>query len=453
MARKKSTEDLPQEPVTETETDGPVAGQDTGTRAKQLQVPKDEIPDAEIVAEPDLPQETELRAQSEQPAAEESASETQAEPETATLPERETPDAAERDASAETEREPSPTRADPAPTQAQTPPPEKSGFFPMLIGGVVAAGLGYGAHMLTQTEPAPSPQVTAEIAQLRAIIAAIPAPQNPSPAFDPSDLMAQIDDLRAQIAALPVESSAPVADGGADDDAIAALAEQSARIDALAQTMDAVRAEFDASIAELNSLRAQLDAGSAELGSLRAQIDEVRDIAEIRVRDAEAAIDLALARAGLDSLSAALITGTSFSAALGQIAQGGFDVPAALSARATTGIPTLEVLQESFAPAARDGLRASLLDAPTESTLEKISNFLRAQVGAMSTAPRDGDDPDAILSRANAALIDGNLAAAMAELAPLPEAARSAMASWLGNAQARLDAEVALADLTAQINQ
>ena len=62
-------------------------------------------------------------------------------------------------------------------------------------------------------------------------------------------------------------------------------------------------------------------------------------------------------------------------------------------------------------------------------------------------APRDGTDPDAVLSRAEAAVNTGDLPAALSELAALPPEAVAAAALWRGQAELRLAAEAAVADL------
>jgi hypothetical protein len=80
--------------------------------------------------------------------------------------------------------------------------------------------------------------------------------------------------------------------------------------------------------------------------------------------------------------------------------------------------------------------------------MERFGAFLRSQTGARSTAPRAGDDPDAVLSRAEGALAEGQIAAALTLLEALPEAGRAEVAAWRAAAEARLaavDAAEALA--------
>ena len=69
-----------------------------------------------------------------------------------------------------------------------------------------------------------------------------------------------------------------------------------------------------------------------------------------------------------------------------------------------------------------------------------IGNFLKTQLQARSVTPKDGDDADAVLSRAEAALKDGRLSDTLAELDTLPEASKAEMSPWMEAAKARQDA-------------
>lgn len=120
-----------------------------------------------------------------------------------------------------------------------------------------------------------------------------------------------------------------------------------------------------------------------------------------------------------------------------------------LADHAAAGLPTIASLRDSFPAAARDGLEAALRANMGESWTDRVSNFLRSQTGLRSLTPREGDDPDAVLSRAEAALEAGDVAGALAELERLPDAAKPALADWTASARVRLEAEAAFATLAA----
>ncbi|NCM97487.1 MAG: hypothetical protein GW948_09390, partial [Rhodobacterales bacterium] len=111
--------------------------------------------------------------------------------------------------------------------------------------------------------------------------------------------------------------------------------------------------------------------------------------------------------------------------------------------------PTLAALQAAFPEAARAALDAALRADMGTSLTQRMTAFLRTQTGARSLTPREGTDPDAVLSRAEAALLGGDLAGAQAEIGALPPEAQAAMADWQALAERRLAATDALAALVA----
>jgi hypothetical protein len=121
-----------------------------------------------------------------------------------------------------------------------------------------------------------------------------------------------------------------------------------------------------------------------------------------------------------------------------------------LADNATAGLPSLQSLQATFPDTARTALEAALRANMGESWSERVGNFLRTQVGVRSLTPREGPDPDAILSRAEASLSAGDVAQALVEIAKLPTPAQDALAAWRAQAQLRLDAQAALRALLAK---
>ena len=65
-----------------------------------------------------------------------------------------------------------------------------------------------------------------------------------------------------------------------------------------------------------------------------------------------------------------------------------------------------------------------------------------------SVTPREGTDPDAVLSRAEAAVGEGRLSDSMAEIGALPEVVRAEMAGWMALAEGRVAAVSALQTLS-----
>ena len=440
-ASKTAPEDAvvaPETPEIAPLADGPAQmGDDTVTAPETSDQPEsaaeDTTPQAtvEIEAAPDS-----LDVQAEKPDAPEAAESTLSE--TGDAPAT-TPDATTPEPVTDSKPDTQPT----APV-APTPHANRGGFFPMLLGGLVAGGIGYGAHVYqTAQQPAVGGDLDAlraELVDLRATMAQgsdLSALESQIAALEPSvvpeltALEAAMEDLRAQIAALPAPTD---------------TSDLQAQIEAL-------NAEAPVDLGPVQDSLAALEAAYAplpdQIAALQADMDDLRKLATEDVAQAEAAVDSAMASAGLDRIRAALVTGAPFEDAIAQLMQAGVDVPAALQ-DAAGGVQTVEALQGSYDPAARAALAASLQSAPADSATEKLGNFFRAQIGARSLAPREGDDPDAITARAGVAVADGDLAAARDELASLPEAGRAAISDWLGAVETRLNAAAALDALQAE---
>lgn len=331
---------------------------------------------------------------------------------------------------------------DPVTTEPTLPPPppppapRRNTLLPMVAGGAIAAALGFAAAQylpLTQGTSALQAQLdaqSAELAALKSRLSELPAADTSlsdrlatletAPQTAP-DLTPRLDALDAAVAAL---QSAPP--GTADRTALAALQLQ---IDALKQGGVPAAAIADASAA----LDAKLADADARLAAVMA--------------DADALAKTSIQRAALRQLHSALDSGAPYATALADL--GDMTMPAVLADHDASGLPTLQSLRLSFPDAARAALDAALKANMGESWSDRVANFLRGQSGARSLTPREGTDPDAILSRAEAALAAGDLTTTLTETTALPPEAQSAMAGWLTQAQLRQDATLAVQSLLA----
>src|SRR5690606_16625940 len=105
----------------------------------------------------------------------------------------------------------------------------------------------------------------------------------------------------------------------------------------------------------------------------------------------------------LSRIETAMDSGAGYASAIADLRQLGITVPEPLIAAAETGVPTQPALEARFPEAARAALAAARsADAGGEGG--GFGAFLKTQLGARSLEPREGTDPDAILSRAEAAL-------------------------------------------------
>lgn len=344
-----------------------------------------------------------------------------------------------------------PDRASPPPASSAPPPPRQGSGFLLILGGVVAAALGYGvAQFVPDGWPidAAQRQISAlerKLDEQAALIAGLQAPDTTI-----ADRMAS---LEAQLAAVPA----------GDPDAVAALR---AEADDLRQQVAALQAALDQGALapvqeELADLRASVAAlpdttGVADqLEAMKAAAEAERAAAEARAEalraEAETTARAAMVRGAILRVQAALEGGGPFDAALGDLASAGIELPARLTANAE-GIATLAELQAEFPAAARAALAATQHVETDAAVTDRLGAFLRRQTGMRSLTPREGDDPDAILSRAEAALRRGDLAATLAELDTAPPEAAPALSEWRALAETRAEAAAALADLAASID-
>jgi len=336
---------------------------------------------------------------------------------------------------AEPER-PAEPKSDPVPAPV---PGRKGGWLGPILGGVIAAGAGYG---LAQYVPNGWP-----LQDTSALQAALTAQQQETAA-----LKTQLDELSVRLAA---QDTAAAPDLAPLDTRIAALESRLTAIEALpTDGSGASSAALAAQDAAIKQMQAQLQAlqtatPSLDTAAAEALLQDAQDAAAKIKADAEAVARTAEARAALGRLQAALDSGSAYAAALPALGQ----VPEILTNNAETGLPTLAALQDSFPEAARAALEAALRANMGESWGERVTSFLRSQTGARSLTPREGNDPDAILSRAEAALTNGDLATALAEIATLPAEAQAALQGWRSTVESRIAAQQAVADLAATIGE
>ncbi len=281
-----------------------------------------------------------------------------------------------------------------------------------------------------------------------------------------AEQVAEIADLRGQIAALPTAPTQGDIDSAvlaSTEASAAALADLAGRMDDLALRFEALEArpfsavpegQFDDAMkAALAALQADLDAQRAEIQSLAASASEELEAAQTAAAEVAAATAAAardtLAKSALAQIVAAIDTGVAFDGHLADLEDAlGAAAPAGLAAAAREGVATLSELQDSFPDAARAALAAARDAGEDGSAVTKFIGFLRQQFEVRSVEPREGDDVDAILSRAEAALRGGDLDSAMAELGALPAIATEKLADWRTRAEARAAAVAGAAELT-----
>lgn len=271
-----------------------------------------------------------------------------------------------------------------------------------------------------------------------------------------------IENLTLRLDALDVRVSTlekrPIAEN-LSDDAIAAYERELDMVRrALADERDNLRESFDALIAEQGERMAGVvDAEKARIDGLlanaQAMVDDANVMADKTARLQEEAMRaqaIAAAQSSVALVRGALAEGDAFADKLGPITDAGVEIPAGLTAAADDGAPTQGLLLAEFPPAAREALDAARYSDPE--AVKGLGAFLKRQLGARSTTPQEGNDTDAILSRAEAALQREDLTTALIELEALPEVAAAEMSGWVDLATTRRDALEAIDNVAADLN-
>lgn len=323
-------------------------------------------------------------------------------------------------------------------------PEHSSGFIPMVLGGLVAGGIGFGAsYYLNQSASDGASdfesKVTSQIEQnanaissLGETVSALPEVPDLSGLTDEQgNLAAAMDSVIDRLTAVETQFAAldqrltdvekrPMTEGASD----AAIAAYERELKALQDTMAAQRAEIETLAQEARSMEG----------------------------NAEETAKATMLRSALTRIQTAIDSGSGFAPALGDLQAGGVDVPAALSEVAENGVMSLAQLQSSFPDAARAALAVSRRQAAESGEQSGFSAFLKNQLGTRSLEPREGNDPDAVLSRAEAAAREGRLTDTLAEIEALPEVGRSALAEWTANVTRRQAAVSAVEALGQELN-
>lgn len=331
--------------------------------------------------------------------------------------------------------------------EAESPQPlapahaaQKASAMPMIFGGIIAGLIGFAAAWAIWGRDGSAAELGARLTQQEDAAAGTSAAlEGKASAEDLAALDTRVAALESAPAAT-VDTSALEASVAAQEETVAALA---ARIDTLEKapvegsTDEASQAALAAYGREVEALRAEV---AEQMSQMNAALDAAKETeaqAAARQEEAAAAAARAAEQSALLDVQQALDAGTPYSEALGRISSA--EIPEGLAAHAEEGVMTLDALKESFPAAARNALKVSREETAGEEG-GGFGSWITRQVGARSLEPKEGDDPDAVLSRAEAALNAGDLATTLDELSALPPGGQAAMDQWIAQASRRNDA-------------
>lgn len=322
------------------------------------------------------------------------------------------------------------------------------GLGPMLLGGVVTAAIGFGAAQYTQSNGWPFPQDNTEIDALTTLVE-IQKSQS-------AKLKTDLASLQAELAKLPKHTE--LTELGVR------LAEKSKSIEDVSGKLDlALRRLTDLENRPIPEVGATVEAVQTyerELTAMRQMFEE--ELTRIDAAQKQAAkageatteqANNALKRASVARINAAIESGIPFEEAILGLVSMGMNIPDSLISVSNSGVPTLAALQEQFPEAARAALKAAVTPDSEPGNISKIGALLKTQLGARSLEPQEGNDANAVLSRAEDALRNDKLAAAISELAGLSEPAMAQLTIWIEQANIRLTSVMSVTALNAELNK
>jgi hypothetical protein len=338
--------------------------------------------------------------------------------------------------------EPIAASSEPGPQSPPAPqplPPRRTGVLGPLFGGALAAIGGFALSHFNIFGLA-APETPDAVASLSAQVAEMTAAQTAAT----DALSGEISALSGRVATL---ESAPVPELP-DLSRLDELEQRLAAIEAMPAGGGASTAALTAKLADLEQRLSSLPATSTDpalrqkLDDALARLSDAEAAATARAAEAEAAATAAARQKALDILSALVANGQPFATELQALADP--SLTEALGTMADTGVPTLATLKAEFPDAARAALQAAREISAEDGWGDRLVDFLASQTGARSVTPREGTDPDAVLSRAEFALSEGRVADALAEIQPLDPAIKAPLDAWSAQAKTYLAATAAL---------
>jgi hypothetical protein len=303
----------------------------------------------------------------------------------------------------------------------------------------IGAGLWFGGYVppgLLLAFPNAQPTNNAAIAEISArlnkIEGTIATQQQPVPPPQPDPAL--VSRLAAAEAATKSLSDSLAALKQRVDDAAAAAQ------NALAQAKSA---------AQTNVARSDLEALAGRIAALESAVKVVSD--DLKHETATADDRAARLTVAAEALRATVERGAPYPAELAAAKSLGADqsVTASLEPFAAAGVPAAAALARELAgliPALRQAADPALSDSSFLSRLERNAQRL-VRITPVDAPP--GDDPGSVVTRIGVDAARADIAAALADIAKLPDAAKPLAAAWVEKAQARNTALAASRKLAA----
>src|SRR5258708_9409008 len=311
----------------------------------------------------------------------------------------------------------------------------------IAAGALVVAAIGVGlwfAGYVPAREPPASPRAqspnNAAIAEISARLKKIEgtlstqqqavAPPQPDPAL--------VSRLAAAEAATKSQSDSLAALTHRVDDAAAAAQNALAQARSASTAADAAKSAAQADVA-----RGDLDAQAARIAALESTM---KTLSDAMMRQAATADDrVARLTIAAEALRATVERGAPYQVELAAAKSLGADpsATAPLEPFAAAGVPGAAALARELASLAPALQQAAEPASSNSSFLGRRESNAQHLVRITPVDAPPGDDPASVVTRINVDAAHADIAAALADIAKLPDAARPLAAAWVEKAQAR----------------
>jgi hypothetical protein len=306
----------------------------------------------------------------------------------------------------------------------------------------IGAGLWFGGYVPPGLLPAspsaqpPNSPAIAEISARHKIEGAI-ATQQQQPVLPPQPDPALASRLAAAEAATKSLSDSLAALTHRVDDAAAAAQNALAQAKSASTAADAAK-----SAAQPDVTRSDLDALAARIAPLESAVKTLAD--DIKHETATADDRAARLTVAAEALRAAVERGAPYQAELAAAKSLGADqsATAPLDAFAGAGVPSARTLAHELASLTPALQQAAEPASSNSSFLGRLENNARHLVEITPVDAPPGDDPASVVTRISVDAAHADIAAALTDIAKLPDAAKAVAAAWVAKAQAR-DAAIA----------
>jgi hypothetical protein len=303
----------------------------------------------------------------------------------------------------------------------------------------IGAGLWFGGYVppgLVPASPSPQPTNNAAIdeisARLNKIEGAVATQQQQKPVPPPQTDPALVSRLAAAEAATKSLSDSLAALTHRIDDAAAAAQNALAQAKSASTAADAAK-----SAAQTGVARSDLDALAARIAPLESTVKTLAD--DIKHETATADDRAARLTVAAEALRATVERGAPYQAELAAAKSLGADpsATAPLEAFAAAGVPGAKALAHELASLVPALQQAAEPAASNSSFLGRLENNARRLVVITPVDAPPGDDPASVVTRIDVDAAHADIAAALADIAKLPDAAKPVAAAWVEKAQAR----------------